>query len=72
MYYNSGDKWWPITVIDNNRSDMIVLDKTIKQAYLTDVAIPNNHNLHSTIIEKLRKYTDMKEEFIRIWQLKMA
>ena len=72
MYCNSGDKWWPITVINNNRPDMIVLDKTIKEACLTDVAIPNSHNLHSTIIEKLRKYTDLKEEFVRIWELKMA
>jgi hypothetical protein len=29
-------------------------------------------NLHSTINEKLQKYTDLKEELVRIWQLKTA
>ena len=48
----------------------VTLDKTIK--YLTYVAIPNSHNLHSTITEKLQKYTDLKEELIRIWQLNTA
>jgi hypothetical protein len=32
----------------------------------------NSHNLHSTITEKLRTYRDLKEEVIRIWQLKIA
>jgi hypothetical protein len=51
---------------------MVVLEKTIKETYLTDVSIPNNHNLHITIIEKLQKYTNLKEQFIIIWQLKRA
>ena len=45
---------------------------TIKEAYLMDVAIPTSYNLHSTITVKLQKYTDMKEELIRLWQLKTA
>ena len=56
----------------NNRPDTVIHDKTIKEAYLIDVAIPNSHNLHNTIIEKLQKYIDLKEELIRIWQLKTA
>jgi hypothetical protein len=56
----------------NNRPDIIILDKTIKEAYLIVVAIPNSHSLHSTITEKLQKYTDLKEELIRIWQLTTA
>jgi hypothetical protein len=31
--------------------------------------IPNSHNLHITT-EKLQKYTDLKEQLTRIWQLK--
>jgi predicted methyltransferase MtxX (methanogen marker protein 4) len=58
--------------IHNNRPDIVVLDKTITEAYSIDVAIPNSHNLHSTITKKLRKYTDLKEELTRIWQLKRA
>jgi hypothetical protein len=44
----------------------VILDKTIKEAYSTDVAILNSHNLHSTITEKLQKYRDMNEERIRM------
>jgi hypothetical protein len=39
-----------------------MFDKTVKEVHLIRVAIPNNHNLHSTITEKLQKYTDMKGE----------
>jgi len=39
---------------------------------LVYVAVHNSHNLHSTITEKLQKYTDLIEELIRIWQLKTS
>jgi len=39
--------------VQNNRPDTVLLDRTIKEAYLTDVAIPECHSLYSTIIEKL-------------------
>jgi hypothetical protein len=39
---------------------------------LIHAAIPNSHNLHSITTERLHKYTDMKEELIRMQQLKMA
>jgi hypothetical protein len=39
-----------------------VLDITIKDAYLTDVAIANGHNLHSIITESFQKYADLKEK----------
>jgi hypothetical protein len=58
--------------IHNYTLVVVILDKTIGEACLIDVAIPNSHNLHSTVIEKLQKYTYLKEELIRIWQLKMV
>jgi hypothetical protein len=58
--------------IHNNRPDIVILDKTIKEACLMDGAIFNSHNLHSIITEKLQKYTDFKEELIKMWQLKMV
>jgi hypothetical protein len=45
---------------------MMIVIKT----HSIDVAFPNSHNLNSTIAEKLRMYTDLKEELIRMWQLK--
>jgi len=49
---------------NNNRPDIVILDKTNKEAYLIDVAVPNSHNLHNTITEKLQKYTDLKDDVI--------
>lgn len=47
-----------------------MLDKTDKTAHSADVAIPNSHNLHSTIAQKLQKYAGLKEEPITIRQPK--
>jgi hypothetical protein len=33
---------------------------------ITDVAIRNNYNLHSTLSEKLQNYTDLEEELIKL------
>jgi hypothetical protein len=57
--------------IHNNRLDMIICDKTVKEAYLLDVAVSNIYNFHSTITEKLQNYTYLKGELIRIWHLKV-
>jgi hypothetical protein len=35
---------------------MITLDKTTKEAYLIDVAIPNTRSFHSSLTKKLQKY----------------
>jgi len=36
----------------------------MKEALSVDTAIPNSHDLHSTITERFQKYTDLKEELI--------
>jgi len=41
------------------------INKTVKEARSVDTAIPNSHILHSTITERLQKYTDLKEELIK-------
>jgi hypothetical protein len=51
---------WPTTTdrtVHNNRPDidLVILDKTTKEAYLTDVALLNSHNLYIIITEKLQK-----------------
>ena len=58
--------------IHNNRADIVILNKIIKEAHLIDVTIPNSHSLHSTINEKCLQYTDLKEGLLRIQQLKIA
>ena len=58
--------------IHYSRQDIVILDRPIKETYLTDVAVPNSHNLDRSITEKPQKYADLKEEIIRMWQLKIA
>jgi hypothetical protein len=58
--------------IHNNIPNIVTLDKTIKEETLIDVTVANSHNLHSTITEKLQKYTGLTEEFITIWKLQTA
>ena len=48
--------------LHNNRPDVVIFDKTIKETYLIDATILNSHNLHSTITENLQKYTEVKQE----------
>jgi hypothetical protein len=47
-----------------------MVDDTIKETYLIDVTNPNSHNLHSTMTRKPQNYANLKEELIRMWQLK--
>jgi len=59
----------------NNRLDRVILDKPSKKHARTHIhththtTMPNSHNLPSTITQKLLKYTDLKEDRFRIWQL---
>ena len=56
----------------SNRPDSVTPHKTTKEAHSMSVAIPKSHNLHSTITERLQKYTDWKEQLIRIRKMKTA
>jgi hypothetical protein len=47
-----------------------MVDDTIKEVYLIDVTNPNSHNLYSTMARKPQKYANLKEELIKMWQLK--
>ena len=48
----------------------VMVDDTIKEAYLIDVTNCNSYNLHSTMTRKPQNYANLKEELIRMWQLK--
>jgi len=55
-----------VRTIHNYTLVVVILDKTIREACIINVAIPNIHNLHGTVVEKLQKYTDLKEELLRV------
>jgi len=39
-----------------NRPDITFMNKKIKKTFLTDIAVPNTHNLATTITDKQNKY----------------
>jgi len=45
-----------------------MFDKTIKETFLIDAAIPSSRSLLGTITEKLQKHTDLKGKLSRVWQ----
>ncbi|XP_026323226.1 uncharacterized protein LOC113232673 [Hyposmocoma kahamanoa] len=51
-----------------NRPDITLQDKLNKITYLIDIAVPNTHNIQKTIIEKISKYAELKDELVRIWR----
>jgi hypothetical protein len=44
--------------VHSNRPEIVMLDKTTKEAHPVDAANPDSHDLHSTITERLQQYTD--------------
>ncbi|XP_041982517.1 uncharacterized protein LOC121735681 [Aricia agestis] len=65
--------YWDRTIltdktVHHNRPDITLHDKHSKTVYLVDVAIPNSHNLTSTHITKLTKYTDLSIELKAQWR----
>ncbi|KAL0841160.1 hypothetical protein ABMA28_014906 [Loxostege sticticalis] len=52
--------------IYNNRPDITFVDKDNKHTYIIDIAVPNTNNIQSTIIEKVRKYTELQDQIKRL------
>lgn len=55
--------------IHYNRPDITLINKVNNTGFLIDIAVPNTHNLQTTIAEKLSKYTELKDEITRLWRL---
>jgi len=48
------------------------MNKKTKNAFLTDTAVPNTHNLAKTIIDKQNKYQELAKEICAMWKQKAA
>lgn len=58
--------------VHENRPDIVLQNKTSKETYIIDVAVPNTNNVNNTIAEKIRKYSELKDEVMRLWQAERA
>ena len=50
---------------NNNNNNIVMIDKNVKELYVTAAATTNSHNQYSTITDRLQKYTELKEELRR-------
>ncbi|KAL1448298.1 hypothetical protein WDU94_008925 [Cyamophila willieti] len=57
------------THIPHNKPDILVINKKNKEAYMIDVSIPLDENLHKAYMEKKKKYEDLKSKLIRMYNL---
>jgi hypothetical protein len=55
--------------IQHNRSDIIILNKQQKQAYLLDTAVPNSHNITQRYNTKINKYLELSVAMRNLWSL---
>ena len=70
---NNYKLYWDRTIITDrtihfNRPDITFHDKNNQTVYLIDIAIPNTHNMISTISDKLAKYQDLAIELKSQWR----
>ena len=54
--------------MDHNKPDLILLEKMEKICYLVDVAFPFDPWMEKEEKEKVKYYTDMKYEFLKMWK----
>jgi hypothetical protein len=54
--------------IPSNRPDITFMNKTTKNTFLIDIAVPNTHNLAKIITEKQEKYRQLANEISAMWK----
>ena len=58
--------------INFNKSNVIILDKTQRKTYLTEVGVPSTGNIRNIYNTKITRYHTLKKEVKRIWKQDQA
>lgn len=69
--------YWDRTILTDqtathNRPDLVLVDKTKRQVYLIDIAIPNTKNLQEKYVEKISKYAPLVESIKKQWHMDLV
>ena len=56
--------------IEHRKPDIIVVDKRENVCKIIDVACPGDHRLNEKRNEKLNRYSDLRLEIARMWDIK--
>ena len=57
-------------MIEARRPDIVAVDKVKKETMIIDVAIPGDTRVCDKEREKIEKYSLLKDEIARLWQMK--
>ena len=57
-------------VIEHRRPDIVIVDWEEKECIVIDVAIPADQNIADKEWEKISKYSELKLEIMRLWNVK--
>ena len=55
--------------IPHNRPDIVCVDYLTSKSYLIDVAIPGDSRVKEKVSEKHQRYTDLKIEIQKMWNI---
>ena len=58
--------------IEHRKPDIIVIEKQKRICKIIDVACPGDHRLVEKGNEKLRRYSDLRLEIARVWDIKTS
>lgn len=56
--------------VKSNRPDIVFINLKEKTAFFIDIAVPNSHNVDSTVARKITRYADLTHEYKRMYGLK--
>ena len=56
-------------VIEHRRPDIVIVDWEEKECIVIDVAIPADQNIADKEWEKISKYSELKLEIMRLWNV---
>ena len=59
-------------MIEARRPDIVAIDKVKKEAMTIDMAIPGDTRVCDKEREKIKKYSLLKDEIARLWQMKRS
>ena len=59
-------------MVENNQSDIVVVNKQEKKEVVVDVAIPSDSNIRKQEHEKLDNYQGLKDELEGMWGGKVS
>ena len=57
---------------ETRRQDIVVVDKLKKEIMIIDVVIPGDLRVCDKEREKIKKYSLLKDQIARLWQMKKA